>query len=198
MKNLVAITEEKFDVIVSPRYATKNNLCGHELYAKPFCYLNKAAINPLNEAIKIAAQQNLRLKIWDCYRPFAVQKYMFDFFNGSMDAAQFISDPTNGIKTHCRGAAIDLTLVDKNNQELDMGTDLDEFSERAFQACKSISNESQKNRIKLLNIMTMAGFNFITTEWWHYQLFDPINYDIIEPEDGMVSDKVLKDLSNAI
>ncbi len=192
MQNLVEITENDFDVTIDIRYASHNNLCGHPLYSRPFCYLHKSAIEPLKKAIQLTKQQNLKLKIWDCYRPYEVQKYMFDFFKDKMDASMFISDPKNGIKTHCRGVAIDLTLVDVNNQELDMGTYFDEFSIKSFHACKTISTLAQKNRINLLNIMTLAGFNFIPNEWWHYQLFEPTSYEIIEAPRNMISQQVLK------
>lgn len=190
---LEEITEEKFDVIIDIRYAGTNNFCGHKLYEKPHCYLHKEAASLLKKAVELAAKDNLRLKIWDCYRPLEVQQYMFNKFNGQADAAMFISDPKLGLKTHCRGLAIDLTLTDNAGNELDMATDFDEFSTKAFHGCNEISSNTQKNRIKLLNIMTLAGFNFIGNEWWHYQLFDPLNYDIIDPipGSGMISQQVL-------
>ncbi len=196
MIDLIEINIDDFDVFLDIRYATKNNLCNHSLYSKPFCYLHKNAAANLQKAIKIAQNHNLKLKIWDCYRPLAVQQYMFDFFSYRDDVANFISDPKNGFKTHCRGIAIDLTLTDKNGVELDMATDFDEFSKRSFHGCNSISTAAQKNRILLLNIMTQAGFNFIPNEWWHYQMFDPLDYAIIKADDYMLSDKVRISNSN--
>ncbi|MAZ80478.1 MAG: D-alanyl-D-alanine dipeptidase [Rickettsiales bacterium] len=188
---LVEINETDFDLKLEIRYAGDNNLCSHKLYSKPFCYLNIEAASLLKNAINIANKHHVRLKIWDCYRPFIVQKYMYDFFSYRSDRANFISDPKIGTKAHCRGAAIDLTLIDKNNNELDMGTDFDEFSSLAYHANKEIKIAAQKNRILLLNIMTQAGFDFIPNEWWHYQLFDAKKYKIIESENDLICDKVL-------
>lgn len=191
---LVEINETDFDLKLEIRYATDNNLCSHRLYSKPFCYLNIEAASLLKNAINIAKNHNLKLKIWDCFRPFIIQKYMYDFFSFRSDRSDFISDPEIGTKAHCRGAAIDLTLIDKNNNELDMGTDFDEFSNLAHHANKEVSIKGQKNRIILLNIMTQAGFDFIPNEWWHYQLFDATKYEIIASNNNMISDKVLKSI----
>ena len=51
MQNLIEITPEKFDVIFDLRYASTNNVCGHELYSRPFAYMHEAAIEPLQQAI---------------------------------------------------------------------------------------------------------------------------------------------------
>ena len=80
MQNLVEITEKNFDVILDLRYASANNVCGHKLYAHPFCYLHEAAIEPLNKAIKAAKNLGLKLKIFDGFRPLEVQQYMFNKF----------------------------------------------------------------------------------------------------------------------
>ena len=40
---------------------------------------------------------------------------------------------------HSRGVAVDLTLVDNKNEELDMGTEFDEFR-LSYHGCKEISH----------------------------------------------------------
>ena len=105
---------------------------------------------------------------------------MFNKFLGDEAKDGFVSNPANGAIPHCRGVAIDLTLVDKNNKELEMGSDFDEFSELAFHDFAEISDEAKANRKKLLQIMTDAGFDFYSKEWWHYQLFKPREYAVIE------------------
>ena len=57
--------------------------------------------------------------------------------------------------------AVDLTLVDGNNNELDMGTEFDEFSRLSYHGCIDISRESYKNRLLLLGIMTDSGWDFL-------------------------------------
>ncbi|MBU6140297.1 MAG: D-alanyl-D-alanine dipeptidase [Proteobacteria bacterium] len=185
MQNLIEISAEKFDVIFDLRYASKNNVCGHKLYSRPFAYLHEAAIEPLQKAIKSAKNLGLKLKIFDTFRPIEVQKYMFDKFPGD-----FVSNPEDGTIPHCRGVAIDLTLTDLSGNELDMGTDFDEFSDLAFHNCEKISVEAQRNRLLFLGLMTSAGFDFYSKEWWHYQLFKPREYQVVKSSPELIHDSL--------
>ncbi len=158
------------------RYASENNVCGHKLYSKPLCYLHQAAIEPLEKAIAAAKNLGLKLKIFDGFRPLAVQKLMFEKFS----SGGFVSNPDGGVIPHCRGVALDLTLADSSGDELDMGTDFDEFSDLAFHNSHEISAEAQRNRLILLGLMTTSGWDFYSKEWWHYQLFKPREYPVID------------------
>lgn len=173
MSNLVPITPQTHDLELDLRYATTNNVCNVKMYEKPLCFLHKEAEEKLKNAIKIAAKHNLRLKIFDAFRPLSVQKFMYEKFSGD-----FVSDPKTGAVPHCRGVAIDLTLIDKDQNELEMGSDFDEFSELAYHNCQKISANAQKNRKLLFDIMKEAGWDFYEKEWWHYQLFNARNYNI--------------------
>lgn len=184
MSKLVEVTEKEFGVILDLRYASKNNVCGIELYSKPVCYFSEAAIEPLKKAISIAKTLGYKLKIFDGFRPIEVQKFMYDQFPSEDPNGGFISNPEGGAIPHCRGVAIDLTLVDASGKELDMGTDFDEFSELAFHNCTKISAEAQRNRIILLGLMSVAGFDFYSKEWWHYQLFKPREHEILKTPAG--------------
>ena len=187
MQNLVEIATKNFDVIFDLRYASNNNVCGHKLYAYHFCYLHEAAIEPLNRAIKSAKNLGLKLKIFDGFRPIEVQQFMFDKFPSEDPNGGFISNPKNGAIPHCRGVAIDLTLCDALGNELDMGTDFDEFSDLAFHNCEKISANAQRNRLILLGLMTAAGFDFYRNEWWHYQLFKPREYAVVKASRDMIA-----------
>lgn len=181
MKNLIEITAENFDVILDLRYASNQNVCGHKLYAEPFCYLHEAVIEPLKIAIKSAKNLGLKLKIFDGFRPLQIQKYMYEKFPGD-----FVSNPASGVVPHCRGVAIDLTLTDLQGNELEMGTNFDDFSDLAFHNCDKISTEAQRNRLLLLGLMSAAGFDFYSKEWWHYQLFKPREYPILDAPQELI------------
>jgi D-alanyl-D-alanine dipeptidase len=45
--------------------------------------------------------------------------------------------------------------------------------------------KAQHNRLLLLGIMTAAGWNFYSKEWWHYQLFKPSKY-LIETSQAVI------------
>ncbi|MBU6338686.1 MAG: D-alanyl-D-alanine dipeptidase [Rickettsiales bacterium] len=187
MDNLVKITEKSFGVLLDLRYATTNNVCGHKLYAESVCYLHQDAADLLRKAVFIAKKQGLKLKIFDGFRPIEVQRYMFNKFPSDDPHGGFISNPKDGAIPHCRGVAIDLTLVNIiDGKELDMGCDFDEFSSLAYHNCREISSLAAKNRLTLLNIMTEAGFDFYSKEWWHYQLFKPREYKVIETPQEMI------------
>jgi D-alanyl-D-alanine dipeptidase len=186
MNDLVKITEEEFGVKLDIKYATKDNVCKKALYTKPLCFLHKDAIKPLKTAIELAKTQGLKLKIFDTYRPLEVQKFMYQQFSGDKYQG-FISDPASGPTPHCRGAAIDLTLIDESEKELEMGSDFDEFSDLAYHANQKISIIAQKNRFILMGIMLSSGWDFYSQEWWHYQLFNPRNYPIIAADRDLIA-----------
>lgn len=188
--SLTEITKENFDVIFDLRYATKNNVCEIPLYSEPFCYLHNSAISPLQKAIEAAKKIDLKLKIFDSFRPIEVQKFMFEKFPSDEGSEGFISDPENGAIPHCRGVALDLTLTDLNGNELDMGTDFDEFSSLAFHNSFEVSKEAQKNRLILLGLMSAAGWDFYSKEWWHYQLFSPRNYPVVKSKESLLSKEI--------
>lgn len=176
MKNeLVKLNIEKTALIFDLRYATNNNFTKTILYKSKNCFLHRIAFEHLCIAQKIAEKMELKLKIFDAYRPVYVQKKLWEILPDS----KFIAPPKKG-SPHSRGVAIDLTLVDKKGNELNMGTEFDEFSRLSYHGCVDISKESYKNRLLLLGIMTDAGWDFFRNEWWHYQLFNSRKYPIIE------------------
>ena len=95
-----------------------------------------------------------------------------------MPDPNFIAPPDKG-SPHSRGVAVDITLVNSNNIELDMGTGFDEFSRLSYHGCLDITKEAYKNRLILLGIMTDAGWDFFRNEWWHYRLYNSKNFPIV-------------------
>jgi D-alanyl-D-alanine dipeptidase len=182
MHNLIEITPQEFGVILDVRYASTNNVCEQEMYSQPRMYLHQKAAELLKKAVLSADKLGFKLKLFDGFRPMAIQRFMFEFFAFDKAKSAFFSDPNNGAVPHCRGVAIDLTLTDKNGKELDMGSDFDELSSLAFHDCNEVSDVAAKNRKILLEIMTGAGFDFYSKEWWHYQLFDPRQYPVVDKQ----------------
>ena len=180
MKDLIEINKKDFDVELDIRYATNNNVIGNKIYDHPFCYLRKEAAEKLEESIKLAKIQGCRFKIFDCLRPFSAQKYLFEKYPDG----DFVSDPSTGSIPHCRGVAIDLTLIDANNQELNMGTEFDNFTPLAYHGSTKVDIDAQKNRYILMGIMMSSGWDFYKKEWWHYQLFNACNYDVVDEKIG--------------
>jgi D-alanyl-D-alanine dipeptidase len=164
---LIEITEQTHEVVLDLKYATNDNFTGEPVYAKAHCYLHEEAEALLRVAIEIAARQGYRFRIFDAFRPSEAQ---WKLWNHTPDD-EFLADPRRG-SPHSRGAAIDLTLMDENGVDLDMGTGFDAFTPLSHHGNPDVSPEAEKNRLILMGIMTTAGWDFFRNEWWHYQLFD--------------------------
>jgi len=160
------------------RYATENNFTGKILYQSTKIFLRKSAADSLkkvNEYLK--NNYNLRLKIFDGYRPLSVQNFMWSVFPDE----NYVANPSKGSR-HNRGAAVDLTLVDMNSKELNMGTGYDDFTEKAHSNYKNLPEQILKNRNILINTMQRFGFHPIETEWWHFDFKDWKNYSVLDIE----------------
>ncbi|WP_330926532.1 D-alanyl-D-alanine dipeptidase [Candidatus Sororendozoicomonas aggregata] len=175
---LEAITTDTFDVVVDMAYATNNNFTGQPVYTQPLCFLRKEAIPCLKKAIHLIKPLGLSLKIWDAYRPLKAQQALF---NHTPDPL-YVSHPETGIRPHCRGVALDVTLLDKHGNELPMGTGFDDFRPLAHHGNDQISDEAQKNRLLLAGIMAIAGFEPLDSEWWHYQLPNSQRFPILDKQ----------------
>ena len=165
--NLVKIIKDEKILIDYVPYATADNFCHQQLYSHPFIYLNRDAFENLQKASKLAEEKGLKLRIWDAYRPFEVQAFMADKFPKHVEKG-YVSHPSEGVATHVRGIAIDLTLVDKKGENLDMGTDFDAMVAESHHG--SNNKEAEKNRKILVEIMQKSGFQIYENEWWHYNL----------------------------
>lgn len=165
---LIEIAPPAFDVTLSIAYATADNFTGRPVYARPGCYLHPDAAQCLRAAIELARPLGLRLKVFDAFRPAEAQ---WALWRHTPDP-EFLADPKRG-SPHSMGVAVDLTLIDGNGRELDMGTAFDAFTPRSHHGDTRISVAAQRNRLLLLGLMTAAGWDFFRAEWWHYQLFKP-------------------------
>ena len=164
------------DMIFDIRYATTNNFVEEVMYDCPKCFIRAATAKAL-----IKAQENLKkqygynLKIFDCYRPLDVQKKLWK----KLPDRRYVADPAKG-SMHNRGLALDLTLVDKDGNEFDMGTHFDYFGKEAYPSYTGHSAQINKNRQILRTALEAQGFGVSTTEWWHFsyrkQSFPVSNY----------------------
>ncbi len=155
------------------RYATDNNFTGQAVYTadEARCLLRKPVAEALVAVHADLKEQGFRLKIFDCYRPIAVQQRLFEVVPNPDYVAEPEFDangkPVRGSK-HNRGAAVDLTLITLDGSYVDMPTDYDDFSERAHPDDPEMSEQHRANVNILANAMVKRGFTPIRTEWWHF------------------------------
>jgi len=80
------------------------------------------------------------------------------------------------VAPHVAAAAVDLTLVDADGTELDLGTPIDATPEESDGACyfaaASISSAARANRDLLAGALEAAGLVNYPTEWWHWSYGD--------------------------
>lgn len=157
------INFDSLGMIDSLVYATQDNFTKTILYPCSRCFVNSKIYWRLIKAQQEAQRSQLSLVVYDCYRPFSVQKRMYSLVNNS----DYVAKPTKGSK-HNKGLAVDLSLANAHGQLLDMGSEFDEFSSRSHYNSDSISKEQFSNRKKLRNIMENSGFTPYDKEWWHF------------------------------
>jgi beta-N-acetylhexosaminidase/D-alanyl-D-alanine dipeptidase len=152
------------------RYVTPNNFTGVAVYPAARCWLRRDVAERLVRVQARLRAEGFGLALWDCYRPFSVQQRFFALVPDPRYVAEPVLEngkPVAGSK-HNRGAAVDLTLVDANGNELPMPTAFDDFSERAHRNSSDASPEALHNRGLLEEAMRREGFEPLPTEWWHF------------------------------
>lgn len=159
--NLKSLSQE---FVFDMKYATDDNFLKQKVYDCAECYLRKATAQALVKANEEFRALGYRIKIFDCYRPLSVQKKMWNILPGT----HYVANPAKGSK-HNRGAAIDLTLVDADGNELDMGTPFDFFGQKAHHTYTKLPENVLKNRNLLKTILNKHNFKSIYSEWWHYE-----------------------------
>ena len=152
------------DFLFDMKYATPDNFLKQAVYDCGECSLRKSTAKALVKANEEFKSLGYRIKLFDCYRPLSVQKKMWKILPGT----HYVANPAKGSK-HNRGAAVDLTLVDAQGKELDMGTPFDFFGKKAHHTCMTLPKKVLENRKLLKDVLNKYNFKSIFSEWWHYE-----------------------------
>ena len=167
--------------------------------------LRLSVIKRLQKAQQLLQRKepNLRLAIFDAWRPVAVQKFMIehaikneclsrgiDRENSELtkdiilDVNRFWAPPNNDPHKpppHSTGAAVDLTLAKiSDNQQINMGSKIDAIGDIAepnhFMSAPKYSKEAlwHWRRQLLLKVMRRSGFTRHPNEWWHFSYGDQL------------------------
>lgn len=85
-------------------------------------------------------------------------------------------DGSQNIPSHNTGGAIDIEIISADDQLIDMGMAIKDWShvdpKLCLTECNAISKTAQQNRQLLLEIMQAQGFINYPTEWWHFSYGD--------------------------
>lgn len=161
----VNIKDYSSDFVFDLKYATEDNFLKAKVYECAECILRYKTVKNLIEANKFFLKKGYRIKLFDCYRPLDIQKKMWQIVSNP----EYVANPAKG-SIHNRGGAVDITLVDENGVELDMGTKFDYFGPESSHFNKNLSREIIRNRRFLKRIMEKHHFESFDSEWWHYNL----------------------------
>lgn len=173
---IVSLKSIDSTIVQDVRYATANNFTKQVLYPTAKVFLRKIAAEHLAQANEfLKKHHNVSIKIFDGFRPLFVQKIMWQILPDD----RYVADPAKGSR-HNRGAAVDITLIDAEGNELDMGTPYDDFTERASFASKDVSEKAYTNRKLLRDVMIQFGFLPLETEWWHFDFKDWKQFGILD------------------
>lgn len=161
----VNLKEYSQDFVYDMKYATEDNFLKAKVYDCAECLLRLKTVQALMAANKDFIKKGFKIKLFDCYRPLSIQNRMWEI----VPNPKYVADPKKG-SIHNRGGAVDISLVDANGKELDMGTPFDFFGIQASHNYSKLSKEVKDNRKLLKKIMIKNGFNSFDSEWWHYNL----------------------------
>ncbi|MCA1714535.1 MAG: M15 family metallopeptidase [Gammaproteobacteria bacterium] len=188
------------DIAQDIRYAGRGNFVGERIdgYHAPRCYLLRPVAEALQRVELDLRAQDLRLKIFDCYRPVQAVRHFVRWagdltdqrskpqYYPNLDKRALLGDYIAPVSGHSRGATVDLTLMQcapggVRCEPLDMGTDFDFFDQRA-NTDSPLATSAQRDTRKILRAaMTRHGFRNYSLEWWHYTL-------VLEPPPGVAFD----------
>ena len=175
-------------ITVELRYAGRNNFLRHSLYPHGTHALARPeAASALAVAQSILRRYQYGLKIWDAYRPVAVQAMLWQASHNS----DYVANPEIGVGSlHSWGIAVDATLVDSRIRDVRMPTDFDDFTPAAMLPYMGSSFEIRWNLRLLKYAMHKAGFCGLRTEWWHFTIVNWQKY--VPPEKAKSAAQVLE------
>ena len=175
------------DLSQSIAYAGSDNFVGAPVdgYEAPRCWLKREAAEALARVDAALRERQLRLRVFDCYRPARAVAHFVRWANDpadlrtkaahypDLDKPQLLDGYIAAVSGHSRGATVDLTLlrcdaVGAGCEPLDMGTAFDFFGTRANTDSPEVSGEQRANRHLLREAMAAQGFHNYPMEWWHY------------------------------
>jgi D-alanyl-D-alanine dipeptidase len=158
------------------RYATNNNFTKTKVYPTDICILRTNTANKLKKANDELKKLGYRIKIYDAYRSVSVQRIFWNLVKDN----RYVANPDKGGSIHNRGSAVDLTMVNTYGDEVEMPSEFDDFSEKAYRENINMSSKAKENLRILTEVMINSGFTTIGTEWWHFEDSEKEKYSIVD------------------
>ena len=175
------------DAELDIRYAGTRNFVGTRVegYDAARCWLHRPVAEALANVAADLRQQQMKLRIFDCYRPARAVAHFMRWakdmddqrtkpeFYPKLEKGALVGEYIAEKSGHSRGATIDLSLMQcdargENCRDLDMGTPFDFFDTRANTDDPRMTPQQRGNRDRLREAMQRHGFANYPMEWWHF------------------------------
>ena len=130
----------------------------------------------------------LHLQIIGVFRPFEVQKMMYETARGELAKQhpewdeEYLTEYINVFSAppiwdtpppHTTGGAVDLNIVDDNGERLDMISPFEMGWGSAPTHIEGLSEIARRNRDLLIAVLTESGLTNFPGEWWHWSYGEP-------------------------
>lgn len=179
---LVDIQTVDATILVDLKYSTTDNFIKQDVYGCiTRAFLQKEPARMLAKASQFLQKErpDLRLLVYDGARSRAVQWKLWKALPQYSPKLRenYVANPVEG-SIHNYGCAVDLTVATAEGEPLDMGTPFDFFGDLAYPRKEAallkagkLKKEQVENRKILRRAMEGAGFEGITSEWWHFNVY---------------------------
>jgi D-alanyl-D-alanine dipeptidase/kynurenine formamidase len=176
--DLVELTTLDPTIHLDVRYATAANLARRRLYPAARAFLERPAAEALVRVHRALAATGFGIVVYDGYRPWSVTRALWDAT--PPEKREFVADPAEGSR-HNRGCAVDVTLFDRaDGRAVEMPSDYDETSERAYPTYRGGPAPAREHRDLLRKAMEREGFFVHPSEWWHFDYKDWREYPVLD------------------
>ncbi len=179
-ESLVSLRDYSKDIIIEINSFSRE----YENLKEDECFIRESVAIMLSQAQSLL-HKSIKIKVIDGFRSLDTQKKLYKLVfeeikekNQSMtkeelilETDKWVANPET-IPPHTTGAAVDITLVDVAGKELPMGSEINSISEKAHTICNGLTEEEQKNRSLLIDLMKKVGFTNYPLEWWHWSYGD--------------------------
>jgi D-alanyl-D-alanine dipeptidase len=164
----VDLRERIPSAIIVAGYHRADNFTGARLpgYEAPGAWLEADAAEALARAADRLAADDLRLIIYDAYRPQRASEAMVEWCR-THDRLDLLADGWVAARSaHARGIAVDVGLADVGGTPLDMGSAWDQFDRRSH--LRGVDGPALDRRLRLRDELGRVGFEPYASEWWHF------------------------------
>ncbi|MBQ9011143.1 MAG: D-alanyl-D-alanine carboxypeptidase family protein [Bacilli bacterium] len=169
------------------RVDTDSNIVISDRLAPPV-YLRKTVYEKLKFMGQMLEEYGYRIKLYDAYRSFEDQQRSWDRrYKETKEQHPDLPESEierltrlkvskitdkNNVGGHQTGGAIDITLVDKDGKELNMGTRYAEHNSKTKTKSNDLTVEEKSNRDLLVGLLEKLDFVNFPNEWWHFAYGD--------------------------